>query len=93
MHVRYRTFVHVESERIWGQHDDDPVCRLRTDEWRPPQSGVGQFRVALDPNTPPGRYPVLVGVYDPETGARLEAKDENGRLLGSAVELTTITVE
>ncbi len=93
MPVRYRTFVHVESERIWGQHDDDPVCRLRTDEWRPPQSGVGQFRVTLDPNTPPGRYPVLVGVYDPETGARLEAKDENGRLLGSAVELTTITVE
>ncbi|PWH13827.1 MAG: hypothetical protein DDG58_13380 [Ardenticatenia bacterium] len=93
MSVRYRAFVHVERERIWGQHDDDPVCRLRTDEWRPPQSGVGQFRVSLDPDTPPGRYPVLVGVYDPETGVRLEAKDENGHSLGSAVELITITVE
>lgn len=93
MSVRYRAFVHVESERIWGQHDDDPVCRLRTDEWRPPQTGVGQFRVVLDPHTPPGRYPVLVGVYDPETGARLEARDESGHSLGSAVELITITVE
>ncbi|MGC8877924.1 MAG: ArnT family glycosyltransferase [Anaerolineae bacterium] len=93
MNVRYRAFVHVESERIWGQHDDDPVCRLRTDEWRPPQAGVGQFRVSLDPNIPPGHYPVLVGVYDPETGARLEARDERGRSLGSAVELTTIIVE
>jgi len=93
MNVRYRAFVHVEGDRIWGQHDDDPVCRLRTDEWRPPQAGVGQFRVSLDPNTPPGRYPVLVGVYDPETGERLEARDEHGRSLGSAVELTTIIVE
>ncbi|MGQ9785248.1 MAG: glycosyltransferase family 39 protein [Anaerolineae bacterium] len=91
--VRYRTFVHVESERIWGQHDDDPVCRLRTDEWRPPQTGTGQFRVVLDPNIPPGRYPVLVGIYNPETGERLEAKDEQGRSLGSAVTLTTIIVE
>ncbi len=93
MGVRYRAFVHVESERIWGQHDDDPVCRLRTDEWRPPQAGIGQFRVSLDPHTPPGRYPVLVGVYDPDTGERLEAVDEHGRPLGSAVTLTTITVE
>ncbi|MCS7260126.1 MAG: glycosyltransferase family 39 protein [Anaerolineae bacterium] len=93
MHARYRAFVHVESERIWGQHDDDPVCRLRTDEWRPQQAGVGQFRVSLDPNTPPGRYPVLVGIYDPETGARLEARDGQGRPLGSAFELTTIVVE
>jgi hypothetical protein len=93
MGVRYRAFVHVESERIWGQHDDDPVCRLRTDEWRPPQVGIGQFRVSLDPDIPPGHYPVLVGIYNPETGERLEAMDEYGRPLGTSVELTTIIVE
>lgn len=93
MTVRYRTFVHVESDRIWGQHDDDPVCRLRTDEWRPPQSGRGQFRLVLDSQTPAGTYPITVGVYDPQTGERLPATDDNGELLGSAIMLTTIEVK
>jgi hypothetical protein len=93
MDVRYRAFVHVETERMWGQHDDDPVCRLRTDEWRPPQSGAGQFRVTLDPATPPGKYPVTVGVYNPESGERLEIADDQGRPIGNVFELTTITVK
>ena len=93
MDIRYRAFVHVERDRMWGQHDDDPVCRLRTDEWRPPQAGIGQFRVTLDPATPPGTYPVTVGVYNPENGERLEWVDERGQSLGNVVELTTITVE
>jgi len=93
MNVRYRAFVHVETDRLWGQHDDDPVCRLRTDEWRPPQFGMGQFRVTLDPATPPGSYPLTVGIYDPDTWERLAAHDASGQALGTAVELTTITVE
>jgi hypothetical protein len=93
MDTRYRTFVHVETDRMWGQHDDDPICRARTDELRSSQIGAGQFRVTLDPATPPGVYPVSVGVYDPETWERLEVVDEQGRPLGNAFELTTITVE
>jgi 4-amino-4-deoxy-L-arabinose transferase-like glycosyltransferase len=93
MSARYRAFVHVETDRMWGQHDDDPVCRLRTDEWRPPQAGMGQFRVRLDPAIPPGSYPVTVGVYNPDTGERLEAVNEQGQTLGSALELTRITVQ
>jgi len=93
MDIRYRAFVHVESDRIWGQHDDDPVCRVRTDEWRPPQSGAGQFRVALDPATPPGTYPVTVGIYDPESGERLAIDDAQGRPVNSVLELATIAVE
>ncbi|GAB4548308.1 MAG: hypothetical protein Kow0063_43280 [Anaerolineae bacterium] len=91
--IRYRTFVHIETDRIWGQHDDDPICRVRTDELRPSQTGAGQFRVTLDPDTPPGVYPVMVGVYDPETWERLEVVDEYGQLLGDAFELASITVE
>lgn len=93
MELRYRAFVHVETDRMWGQHDDDPVCRVRTDEWRPPQSGAGQFRVTLDPAMPPGTYPVTVGVYNPENWERLEIVDEQGQPLGNVFELTTITVE
>jgi 4-amino-4-deoxy-L-arabinose transferase-like glycosyltransferase len=93
MDIRYRAFVHVESDRMWGQHDDDPVCRVRTDEWRPPQSGAGQFRVTLDPATPPGTYPVTVGIYDPESGERLAISDAQGRTVENVLELATITVE
>jgi len=92
METQYRAFVHVETDRIWGQHDDDPICRVRTDELRPLQTGAGQFRVTLDPGTPPGVYPVTVGVYDPETWERLEVVDAQGRPLGNAFELTAITV-
>jgi hypothetical protein len=93
MEARFRAFVHVETERLWGQHDDDPVCRLRTDEWRPPQAGTGQFRVMLDPATPPGTYPVTVGIYNPDNGERLEITDEKGQPLGNFFELATIRVE
>jgi hypothetical protein len=92
METRYRTFVHVETDRMWGQHDDDPICRVRTDELRPLQIGAGQFRVTLDPATPPGVYPITVGVYDPETWERLEVVDAQGQPLGDAFELTAITV-
>ncbi|UCC88598.1 MAG: glycosyltransferase family 39 protein [Anaerolineales bacterium] len=93
MDIRYRAFVHIETDRMWGQHDDDPVCRVRTDEWRPPQTGAGQFRVTLDPATPPGTYPVTVGVYNPENWERLEIADEGGQPLGNVLEVTTISVE
>jgi len=93
MEARYRAFVHIETEQMWGQHDDDPACRLRTDEWRPPQEAQGQFRVTLDPNTPPGIYPVTVGVYHPETWERFEVFDAQGESIGSQVALFSIQVE
>ncbi len=92
MAVRYRAFVHVEDQQMWGQHDDDPVCRLRTDEWRPPQTGQGQFRVTLDAGTPAGTYPLTIGVYDPNNGERLEVFDQSGQSLGSMLQLDTVSV-
>jgi hypothetical protein len=49
--------------------------------------------VQLDPTTPPGVYPVTVGIYDPDTGKRLEAIGEDGQSLDSAIEITRITVK
>ena len=93
MDIRYRAFVHVETDRMWGQHDDDPACRLRTDEWRPDQEAVGQFRVTLAPDTPPGTYPVTVGLYHPETWERFEITGGAGQVVGNQVTLFTIAVE
>ncbi|MDH4136333.1 MAG: hypothetical protein OEW09_06410, partial [Anaerolineae bacterium] len=41
--------------------------------------------IQVDPNTPPGSYRVLVGLYDPATLERLEAVGPEGPVL-SAVE-------
>jgi 4-amino-4-deoxy-L-arabinose transferase-like glycosyltransferase len=90
---RYRAFVHVENERIWGQHDDDPACRLPTTEWRPGQFVGGQFRITLDPATPPGDYPLIVGLYDPESGARLPVFDAGGQELGDSLTLAQLKVK
>jgi hypothetical protein len=33
---------------------------------------VGQFRLPVDPLTPPGRYSLIIGLYQAETLERLE---------------------
>jgi 4-amino-4-deoxy-L-arabinose transferase-like glycosyltransferase len=90
--VRYRAFVHVEDGRIWGQQDDDPACRLPTTEWRAGQLAGGQFRFSLEPETPPGAYPLIVGLYDPQTGERLPVLDQDGSPLGDSVRLAEVMV-
>jgi hypothetical protein len=69
----YRAFVHLtDGTTLWGQQDDDPACRLPTSIWRAGQRGVGQFRLTIDPNTPPGRYPLIIGLYEANTLERLK---------------------
>jgi hypothetical protein len=91
--IDYRAFVHVETKRIWGQHDDNPVCRLPSSSWRPDQILAGQFRVTLDPAMPPGKYPLTVGLYHPENGVRLAVYDQQSQEIGNSVTLTEITVQ
>jgi hypothetical protein len=77
MELRYRGFVHLvgAGETRWGQHDDDPACRLLTTEMRPGQHSSRQFRLPIDPATPPGDYQILFGLYDPATFERLPIWD------------------
>jgi len=89
--VDYKFFVHV-----YAQVDAAPVAQIDTmpQQWTYPtswwQAGrvtADEMTIALD-NLPSGRYRVGIGVYDPQTGARLAiagAPDgfaiDNGRLL------------
>ncbi len=60
----YRAFVHLtDGQTLWAQQDDEPACRLPTSIWRPGQRSMGQFRLPIKPNTPPGRYPLIIGLY------------------------------
>ena len=48
--------------------------------------------LSLDPLTPPGEYPLLVGLYDPMTGERLPVTGGNANPYGNAVVLGTVEV-
>jgi 4-amino-4-deoxy-L-arabinose transferase-like glycosyltransferase len=88
--VGYRAFLHLGEDPVWGQHDDDPACRLPITLWRTGQDTVGQFRVVPSPETPAGDYPLVLGLYDPTTGQRLPVSDAQGQAVGDSLILTTV---
>jgi len=88
----YRAFVHLGENPVWGQRDDDPACRLPTSLWRAGQTAVGQFRVTVAPETPPGDYPLVVGLYHPGTLERLPMQDAQGQPAGDSLTLATVRV-
>jgi hypothetical protein len=96
MDIRYRGFIHligVDGTR-WGQHDDDPACRLLTFEMRPGQRSSRQFRLPVDPSTPPGKYRVIFGLYNPATQERLPIWDNlAGQSPGDSLVLGQVRVE
>jgi hypothetical protein len=88
----YRAFVHLGENPVWAQQDDDPACRLPTPLWRAGQTTVGQFRIVVPPQIPPGRYPLVVGLYAGEDGQRLPVLTEDGQHMGDSVVLAMLEV-
>jgi len=96
MDIRYRAFVHLvgPEDSRWGQHDDDPACRLLTSDMRPGQQSSRQFRVPVDPGAPPGEYSVILGIYHPDSFERLDIWDNQTQTSpGNFVVLGTVQVE
>jgi hypothetical protein len=57
-------FVHIADPNgaIYGQQDREPAPP--TDQWQPGDQHLDLYGPVIKPNTPPGRYRVLVGWYD-----------------------------
>ena len=71
---RYKVFIHVldGADQIVGQRDAEPGGgALLTTLWEPGEVVADNYGVPIHPATPPGKYRVEVGMYDPETGQRL----------------------
>jgi hypothetical protein len=97
----YHAFVHLEAaspdstgtSQIWGQADGRPVCwTYPTTDWRPGQVIADHHAIAIRPDTPAGSYPLLVGMYLPDTGRRLDVLDESGKPIANFVPLATVSV-
>ena len=70
----YAVFLHLADEtgKPWGQSDGDPVNGLRPFPGFEPGQLVLDCRAVLPaPETPPGRYAVIAGLYRRDTGQRL----------------------
>jgi mannosyltransferase len=92
--ARYKVFVQVldAQDNIVGQHDGEPGGGLHlTINWKPGERITDNYGVLIRADTPPGRYRLMVGMYDLFTSDRLTAFD-HGEPHGDAVLLISIEV-
>ena len=82
MQLSYSVFTHLlgPANRIVGQKDGLPQRgTYPTTLWQPGEVVADPYTILLDPATPPGRYPLEVGLYRLETGKRLPVADAAGQ--------------
>jgi hypothetical protein len=74
--ISYRVFIHLvdETGRIISQSDSEPAGWTRpTTSWVPGEYIVDSHQLSLPENLPDGPLSLRVGLYNPDTGERLQA--------------------
>jgi hypothetical protein len=83
MDTDYKIFVHIFDPETGLRVAQDDAMPLRwaypTTYWRLGDVVADEIPFSLE-QAPPGRYRVLVGVYDPDTGKRLPVIDQAGQV-------------
>ncbi len=90
---RYKVFVHLVNAEgtLVAQTDSEPGGGFAlTTLWQPGESLIDRYGVLTPPESPPGDYGLLVGMYG-FSGERLPVT-LNGQPAGDTVPLTTLTV-
>jgi len=94
--TRYTVFNQIlnrENSRKAGQRDGEPVCdTLPTDRWHPGDLIADRYRVPVFPDAQPGIYATMVGLYDRETGSRLDIFTPDGTPVGDALGIDQVEV-
>ncbi|HID62254.1 MAG TPA: DUF2079 domain-containing protein [Anaerolineae bacterium] len=96
METSYTVFTHIISEEgaIEGQKDGLPVgSTYPTTHWRSGEIVVDPYKIVLGPAVPPGKYTIEVGLYQLESGQRLEVIGSNGQIMDNRVILQEIQVQ
>jgi mannosyltransferase len=95
--VSYTVFTHLVGPdgQIYGQWDNPPVWgTFPTTDWSAGESVVDQYEIPVSPDAPPGEYRLLIGLYDPVTGARLPVLGDNGQMMGDSIQISeTLSVQ
>jgi hypothetical protein len=90
----YSVFVHLESDKVWAQHDSWPAEGAKpTSTWARGEIITDVHPISLDQDVPSGTFRLLVGMYDAESMAPLPAIDAQGHLIeGGRILLQPIMV-
>jgi uncharacterized membrane protein len=91
----YAVFVHLvgTSERPLAQRDGPPGGgALPTTGWLPGEYLTDEWVVPLPPELAPGEYRLVVGMYDPRTGARAPVSGPDGAQPNDRAVLGTVLV-
>jgi hypothetical protein len=91
----YKVFVQLLNPegQLVTQHDSQPLDGFRpTSIWRPGQEITDHYGLLLPDTLPPGAYQLIVGMYDGETGQRLQVSGANIPVGANAVLLVKVWV-
>jgi len=94
--VSLKVFVHLldASGQVVAQDDSAPVLwTYPTNEWEPGQVIVDFHQFPIDDSLPAGEYLLQVGLYDDETGIRVNRLDAAGHPVDDKVVLSEIQIE
>ena len=95
METSYTVFTHIldEGGAIKAQKDGRPVeSTYPTTQWRSGEIVVDPHKVMVGPEVAPGRYAIEVGLYQSESGQRLEVIAADGQILDNRAILQEIQV-
>jgi hypothetical protein len=91
-----KVFVHLQNDAgtIVAQDDHTPCGHsLNEADWRPGDVVVEPYRLALPADVPAGTYPIMLGLYDAESGSRLPVSDATLPHDDDSVQLGVIQVK
>jgi 4-amino-4-deoxy-L-arabinose transferase-like glycosyltransferase len=93
IHLPFKVFVHLDGEKVTVQGDDFPACGTRQmPRWETGELVADRHLVKLPPNVAPGDYRLEVGIYEPQTGLRMDKLDVAGNPAGNSYHVTDIAV-
>jgi len=95
METSYAVFIHLLDEEgdLRGQRDSVPgEGSLPTTGWMTGEVITDGYDISIASDAPPGRYGLLVGMYEPVGGKRLPAYDGAGNGVGDSVTLEGVEV-
>ena len=92
----YTVFVHLldSQGQLKGQADAPPASgKYPTSVWDAGELVADLHALSLAPDLPAGEYTVAVGLYDPQTGQRVNTVDKNGNTVGDLVTISGLVAE
>jgi hypothetical protein len=81
MQVNLRVFIHLigPDGQLWGQSDKWNPADFPTSRWPLDHYVRDEHDVRLRADAPPGRYQVIAGLWDGDTGQRMHILDASGQ--------------